>query len=432
MLVFAKKAIIWSFLFTGPGGWSSILPTSTHNLLLNQDSNHGVIPASPPSSAADFNALGVLLARDGDLNAAIRNFRQAIALDPKFCASFNNLGVALKDDGQIGAAVPQFQHGLDCQPASIPTLLNLCQAQRLNDAIADSIGCYRRLLAADRNSLEGHIGMGIALRRNDRLPESLGQLKSAVMLDPKSAAAHYQLAETLRQAGKPDAALSEYKVAAALDPRNVEYSLQLGTALNGSSDSSAAEVLRRAVTLDPGSSAAWISLGTVLRRMGQNSEAADAFKHARDIAAAETAKDEAHLTLKQGMTQLNKGELDSALSSLRRVIEIDSQLAEGHEYLAVALTSKGDPVLANQEFETAIGIAPDNAEIRYNYGVALQREARHGDAIAQFEVATSLKPLYGRAHCSLAKSLRAVGNQDRADIELHEAKNLGDCPDSSQ
>jgi tetratricopeptide (TPR) repeat protein len=70
--------------------------------------------------------------------------------------------------------------------------------------------------------------------------------------------------------------------------------------------------------------------------------------------------------------------------------------------------------------QKAKAAAPDRLDIRQNLGAAFCNSGRHADAIVEFEELLQMDPDWNMARRCLAKSLRAVGRLDEAQMVLDE------------
>src|SRR5574340_1100007 len=74
-------------------------------------------PASAESGdAIDHNRVGMALANKGALDGAIRQFQQALNLDPNDATAHDNLGVAPEHKGDVDGAIHQFYQALSLNP----------------------------------------------------------------------------------------------------------------------------------------------------------------------------------------------------------------------------------------------------------------------------------------------------------------------------
>src|SRR5437899_343928 len=290
----------------------------------------GIAGASP--TAAAQNELGVALQREGDLFGAIRAFRQAIELDPKFGAAMANLGHALREAGNV----------------------------------QESIACFQRVALLEPGSGAAHADLGHALSRNDQLREAVAELRKAIALAPKFASAHFLLAETLSRAGQNAAALPEYEAAATLSPDNAEFLTRYGSALSRTKPQAAVSPLRRAVSLDPSSHIARQALGLALQRTGDQAGAAREFEQARTLAQSKDRRNEAETLTNRGIELLSAGSVPEALTIFEKALAIEPALAVAHHYRALALSSAGRFEEANQDFAEALRQSPSDPEIHYN------------------------------------------------------------------
>ena len=104
--------------------------------------------------------MGTALEANGELNAALDSFREAIRLQPDLAAAHNNLGTVLKSLGRSREAIASFE-----------------EAVRLNGDLA-----------------EAHVGLGGALHLAKRMDEAVAAYDRALQLqgDPGRAAGEVQ------------------------------------------------------------------------------------------------------------------------------------------------------------------------------------------------------------------------------------------------
>jgi superkiller protein 3 len=76
---------------------------------------------------AIYNDLGVVLERQGLSDEAVRAYRKAIELDPKFASAHYNLGSSLARSGQLAEAERYLRKALDADPTSAAAHQQLAQ-----------------------------------------------------------------------------------------------------------------------------------------------------------------------------------------------------------------------------------------------------------------------------------------------------------------
>jgi predicted O-linked N-acetylglucosamine transferase (SPINDLY family) len=81
-----------------------------------------------PGSADAWNLTGLVAAARSELSAAVRFYRQALALDPTFVEAHSNLGAALSGMGRAPEALQSFQRALELRPADRAAFDNLLLA----------------------------------------------------------------------------------------------------------------------------------------------------------------------------------------------------------------------------------------------------------------------------------------------------------------
>jgi len=108
-----------------------------------------------------------------------------------------------------------------------------------------------------------------------------------------------------------------------------------------------------------------------------------------------------------------------------RALEIDDTLAEAHSSLgAVKAYCDWDWSGAEVEFLRGIELSPHSSEAHRQYGWYLSVVGRHGQAIAEAELARDLDPLSLNANNDLGVAYCFAGLHDRAIVQLHKTLEL--------
>ncbi len=117
---------------------------------------------------------------------------------------------------------------------------------------------------------------------------------------------------------------------------------------------------------------------------------------------------------KLGNAQLEQGQLDAAMTSYRRAVEIGPDLAEAHCGMGAALKAIGRHDEAVASYRRALGLKPDLVEGHNNLGIVLQDLGRVEQAAASYRHALGIAPDCAQAHSNLGNAQRDLGQLDQA------------------
>ncbi|UCF69144.1 MAG: tetratricopeptide repeat protein [Acidobacteriota bacterium] len=192
---------------------------------------------------------------------------------------------------------------------------------------------FEHFSRADRWGLVGvaEIKLGLAwtaLLRGE-IEAGIAHVREAISLTPKEPAQHDNLIELLIARGRaPEAIEAIQAKMLAVEPRAEDH-FQLGGLLAESGrHREAVDAYRACLALDPDNGPAHYNLGGLLRRLGQPAAAIDEL-----LAAAEHLPADADTQIELGLAHAAVGDRESAISALRRAIDLDSESPESRLHL---------------------------------------------------------------------------------------------------
>jgi tetratricopeptide (TPR) repeat protein len=239
-----------------------------------------------------------------------------------------------------------------------------------------------------------------------------------------------------------DRAVSLMREAIAIDPKLWEAHYNLGILLAQSGDLAEAEPsLERAAQLAPGAEEIATALGQVRRRRGENRKAADGLqvfveqhpeaREARALyvvalrdsgqidAAIAQARDalrrkagDATALSELALSELAKGERDTAELLVKEAIASNKESAIAHRTAGLIALAKGDDAAAFASFLKASHLDPKDTTARLNMATVLLRAGVYGKAEEQFRAVLKVVPDDADAAIGLAAALRGQGDKD--------------------
>ena len=118
---------------------------------------------SIPEKARTHYSNGIEESKKGNRQAAIEEFKQAIAEHPSFTLAFNELGVQYLKLNRVEEADQAFQNALKIDPDSFPALTNRGLANIMMKRYGEAVPILRKALKKNDQSAVGHYLLGQAL-----------------------------------------------------------------------------------------------------------------------------------------------------------------------------------------------------------------------------------------------------------------------------
>jgi len=131
-----------------------------------------------------------------------------------------------------------------------------------------------------------------------------------------------------------------------------------------------------------------------------------------------------------GAAHLQEGDVDEAISHLRKAVQKWPFHAEAYINLGNAFLQKRDLDAAIEAYSTTLGLQFDHAESHYSIANAFRQKGELDDAILHYRLALELRPDYADAHNNLANAFRQQGRIEEAIREYEAAlkSNPGSVP----
>ena len=157
-------------------------------------------------------------------------------------------------------------------------------------------------------------------------------------------------------------------------------------------------------------------MGAVHKDLGQLDEAVASYRRALEITPDFA---EAHYNL--GIALQEQGQIVRAMASYRHALKINPDYAEAHSTLGNALRDIGHLDAALDCYCRALELKPDIAEKHGNMGNILHDLGQLDNAVASYCRALELKPDYAEAHNNLGNVLHDLGQIDDAVVSYRRA-----------
>jgi cytochrome c-type biogenesis protein CcmH/NrfG len=145
------------------------------------------------------------LEKHGDDEAAIRNYREALKIDPKLPGLHFELAEVLNASSiatEQQEAEGEYKAALSVNELDERAEFRLGDISSRRGDVQDAYAHYSRAVQLQPNDAEANVGLAKVLMLMNQPDKAEPLLKHAVQLDPTSVAAHFRLSTLYRQAGR--------------------------------------------------------------------------------------------------------------------------------------------------------------------------------------------------------------------------------------
>ncbi len=381
---------------------------------------------------------------------AVAQYKEAVkrrARDPRLHAQ---LAEAHLKRGEFKSALKELCKAKELAPKDPDIRAKLASLYVRLGKLDDAKREFRVALRYNPKHVEAQCGLAEVMLRQGRPKEALSLLREVTKEHPHLARAHFLIAQAHDKLGRTDEAIEAYKRTVGLEPKNVEARMALARALSRrGKHEEAAKQLRQLLKVLPNHVQAQRELALEEARAGNIEVALKMARRALSKSPSagwertlglihwldkkpKLAKLHLERALRMGpapwewraelaAVRLELGEVDKALSLLKKATTKAPSSPLVHRYYAQALWRKGLRREALVSWERALHLRPDLWEVRSELADAYLQARRPKKALKVVRQQLHLVPKDERAHLKLAQLLWKMGRRKEAIRTLERA-----------
>jgi tetratricopeptide (TPR) repeat protein len=243
-----------------------------------------------PGGRACFDAVSLNISGDchydaGDIEAAIREYRNALRLDPRNVNVLNSLGVCFGVRQEYDKAITAFNAAAKIDPQEVLALYNTGLVHLLRDDMPAALKCWLQAAPLGQDIFELNFQIGRSLLESGQPEKAMTHIRRAANLRPDAVHVQRLLGDAYLAQRLTDQAIAPYKTALRGNPNDAAALSGLARCYELRSENLeiALSFCRQSVEIAPDNGRAFLRLGRLLAKAGQLKEARQAFQKAQDL-----------------------------------------------------------------------------------------------------------------------------------------------------
>lgn len=318
--------------------------------------------------AAYHYSLAVLMRQDGDLQGAIDQMKQALAVRPDSPYLTTELVSLYVENNNIDLALSVGEPALVRQPGNI-----------------------------ELRSILG--GLYFTVRQYDK---AVQEYQTIVDIDPKNLVAYLYLATIYVQQKKYPQAEKAYQKILEIDPENIiggYYYAKMLTEMNRLVE--AETLYQKIIQQRPAFEASWVGLAQLYETQNKFDEAISIYRRYLDTNPARVGF---RMKIAELLVKANKA--PQAEKEFKEILKVDPANREVRTALGLLHYDMRRFDEAVAEFSSLLEMAPQDDKLRYLLANALEQKGETGQALAMYQQITPVFELYANAQIHAAMILK--------------------------
>jgi spermidine synthase len=154
----------------------------------------------------------------GNLNEAVRRYKQALEIDPHWTEALIQLGIVYYEMGTYNQAITTTKRVIEMAPGFVRAYITLGAAYIDNRMYDDAIITLKKAVKINPDYPPLHYNLGVAYTKSGMFGEAVSELKKTIKLVPDSVETRYHLAMVYVEMGRHQEAESQLKKTLRLNP----------------------------------------------------------------------------------------------------------------------------------------------------------------------------------------------------------------------
>ena len=362
-----------------------------------------------------------------DFDKAIRDFDEAIRLDPKNVAAYCGRGDVWDYQHEYDKAIQDYNEAIRLDPKNVSAFFNRANSWSNRGDLDKAIGDYDEAIRLDPKNVVAYFaycGRGDAWSGKGDFDKSMKDYNEAIQLDPKNNHAYCQRGDAWLHKQDYDKAIRDCNEAIRLGPNNVAAYCNRGDAWLGKQlFDNAIRDYNEAIRIMPSGAFCYLKQGNAWSCKGENDKAIHDYDEAIRLydEAIRLDPKNAVVYCKRGDAWLGKRLFNNAIRDFDEAIRLDPKNADAYCGRALSCSKKNDYDNAIRDYSEAIRLDPKNAVAYLKRGVVWSCKQDYDKAIKDYNEAIRLDPKNFKAYGNRAYLWAKKGDYDKAIRDCDEA-----------
>jgi len=145
-------------------------------------------------------------------------FGRAAEVTENNSLAYYNMGTEQLANGELDKAIRSYREAVRIRPDYVNAHLNMGIAHMRQEENETAAECFRRIIELRPSHADAHINLATVLYRMDRYEEAAEAYREVIRLEPENVSARYSLGLCLARLGRPSDAADAYREALRIDP----------------------------------------------------------------------------------------------------------------------------------------------------------------------------------------------------------------------